>query len=186
MILKKFEELLLIYYPTELDDLQKGLENMKDPYSTSTSEGQDLIFQKCIINVIQCFGYEFGNNIALYVGQIISLSSPYRQVGLRIAQMLWHSSLREERNAHSLNGLRNLLRSLPFIKSSDSITEELLLQCFDGPNNQQVKTMDVASQGKMEPMPELEIAKGSLRTTWSWLSNEMGISPSNRLFSLGV
>ncbi len=65
----------------------------------------------------------------------------------------------------SFGSLRNLLRSLPFIESSDSITEELLLQCFDGPNNQQVKTMDVASQGKMEPMPELEIPFSQLQTT---------------------
>ncbi|KAJ3347722.1 hypothetical protein HDU91_006716 [Kappamyces sp. JEL0680] len=186
VVVKKLEEFLLIYFPTELDELQHGLSQMREVLAPATvsAEVQDLLFQRCFGNVLQYFALDFGNNIAQYVGQIISLSSPYRQVGLRVAQLLWHSSLRQEKHAHSLNALRNLLRSVPFIKVTDQVTEELLLQTFDSPNGDLIKEIDVASQGRVEPMPEFEIFQGSVRAAWNWLSNDIGISPSNRLFSM--
>lgn len=175
---------MVIYFPADLEQLHRGLSKLTELSLNTSSispETRTQLFQQCLGTAINYFSEEYGNNIAQYIAQIVCLNGEYREVGIRMAQLLWYSPPAGQ-DGHNLNSLRNLLRSLPFIKDPDSLTEGLLLDTFSTSANSLIKEMDVASQGRVELMPEFEIAQGSVRSAWLWLSSNMGISPSNKMF----
>jgi hypothetical protein len=184
-MIKKIEEFLAIYFPTDMEQLHKSLIKILGLFQNSdsvSSEIRNQLFQECLGTAINYFCDKYGNNIAQYIGQIISINGGYREVGIRMAQLLWHSPQAAKKDSPSLNSLRNLLRSLPFAKNPDQLTEELILNTFPATATDLIKDMDLASQGRVELMPEFEIALGSVRSSWLWLSVNMGIMPSNKMF----
>lgn len=168
-----------------MTDLKIGLDTLQELFikvDVIDPETANILLQQCVGCAIEFF-QEYGNNVAQYVSHIVSISAAYREVGIRIAQLLWHSS-DNKLHANGLSGLRNLLRTIPFMKESDLMTEELILEPFNPPNHDLIKELDVASQGKVEYMPDVELSGGSVKAALNWLSSDLGIAPSNRMFGL--
>lgn len=147
-----------------------------------SDEAQNLLFSQCIGSIIKQFSFEYGNNISQYVSQILCLSSAYQQFGLKLALQLWQSNLADK--STSLNALRNMLRRVPFMKNGENISDVLIVQTFDLVDKEEIKESDLASQGRVEAMPELEISLGSVRQAFNWISTNLKVQPSNKLYYL--
>lgn len=190
----KFEQFLLMYFPSDMEDLRRGLNRLQeimDSNSSIPTDAQSILFKQCAQSALSYFLNEFGNNIAHYLGQIMSISRPYQSIGLRMTQLLWEVVHSKSHDINSFTYLRSLIRSIPFLKDNNPEVARLVISVFDEAQNASFfKDVDVTSQGRTENMPELELANGSvryfelIRAASKWLSVDLGITPSNKLYEL--
>jgi hypothetical protein len=184
-VLDKLEQFLLIYYPTEIEDLQRGVDRLKEIVSSNPSvpfEAQQIIFKQCSNAVCAYFVKEYGNNIAQYLAQIISINDTYCRFGLQMTQRLWITTQEFRLNLNNYHQIKVLMKGIPFIKNVCSERDDLVLLIFR--QSSEIKDVDVASQGRFEPLPPFECSSGSIRATWNWLHTDLGVLSSNKMFGL--
>jgi hypothetical protein len=182
---EKLEQFLLIYYPTEIEDLQRGINRLKEIITNNPNvplEAQLILFKQCMTSVFAHFISEFGNNIAQYVGQIIFLDGAYHSLGLSMCDILWKTASELQMDLNKLHQIKVLLKGIPFVKENSHEKDQLILMIFKQSGEQ--KDVDVASQGRFEALPPFECSTGSVRAAWNWIHNDLGISPSNKMYGL--
>ncbi|KAJ3320881.1 hypothetical protein HDV06_004777 [Boothiomyces sp. JEL0866] len=183
----KMNLVLSMHLPGAMPEFVRVLESLEKFGKSSDPRNLELlagIYSESLPSIITHFLEQFTNNMALYIGQIISVSPTHRKVGLNMAQSLWITALSKHRDLNNIGNLRALLRSIPFLSESTPESDDLILVTFDHESEVFIKELDLASQGRVEPVPELAIPTGALRDAWNWLTAELHISPSNRMFSL--
>ena len=150
-----------------------------------SSETQEILLNQCFGNLADCYAVEFGNNLAIYAGHLLSLSSQYRYIGLKLLLNLHKSCLRAEKRYLGFDNIQHFISSVPFLKESDSHTEDLILSSFESLSiSNAIKDVDIASHGRVLTLPESQFAEGTVKATWQWLSNDLGLSPSKPFYSL--
>ncbi|KAJ3257292.1 hypothetical protein HK103_004846 [Boothiomyces macroporosus] len=183
----KMNLVLSMHLPGAMPEFVRVLESLEKFGKSSDPRNLELlagIYSESLPSIITHFLEHFTNNMALYIGQIISVSPAHKKVGLNMAQSLWITALSKHRDLNNIGNLRALLRSIPFLSESTPESDDLILVTFDHESEVFIKELDLASQGRVEPVPELAIPSGALREAWNWLTGELHISPSNRMFSL--
>jgi hypothetical protein len=183
--LNKLEQVLLIYFPTEIEDLQIGINRLKEiviSNSTIPFEAQQILFKQCTSAIFVYFIKEFGNNIAQYLAQIISINTTYQQVGLKMAHLLWSTTQELKIDLNNFHQIKVLIKGIPFIKENSVYRDDLILLIFK--QSFEIKDVDVASQGRFEPLAPFECSTGSVRAAWNWIHTDLGIQPSNRMYGL--
>ncbi|KAJ3275486.1 hypothetical protein HDV01_000313 [Terramyces sp. JEL0728] len=183
----KMNLVLSMHVPGAMPEFVQALESLEKSGKSSDPTNMQIltrIYGESLPSIITHFLEQFTNNMALYIGQILSVSPTHRKVGLNMAQSLWITALSKHRDLNNIGNLRALLRSIPFLPESTPESDELILVTFDHESDVFIKELDLASQGRVEPVPELAVPAGALRDAWNWLTAELHISPSNRMFSL--
>ncbi|KAJ2998905.1 hypothetical protein HDV02_003880 [Globomyces sp. JEL0801] len=186
-IIRLMTDFLKKYYETSFVGILKGLNVIIDIFQSSRyipPEARADIFDRIMPDFIKFFLNKYTNNMAQYIGQLILISPNHKQFGLKMAQLLWVIAMAEHQNLSDIGHLRSLIRSIPFLQDPTIDSDDLVLRTFDHHNQTFIKELDVASQGRVEPLPELDIPEGSVRAAWNWLHHRLKINPSNKMFDL--
>ncbi|KAI8900095.1 hypothetical protein BC833DRAFT_583265 [Globomyces pollinis-pini] len=186
-IIRLMTDFLKKYYETAFVGILKGVNVIIDIFQSSRyipPEARADIFDRIMPDFIKFFLNKYTNNMAQYIGQLILISPNHKQFGLKMAQLLWVIAMAEHQNLSDIGHLRSLIRSIPFLQDPTIDSDDLVLRTFDHHNQTFIKELDVASQGRVEPLPELDIPEGSVRAAWNWLHHRLKINPSNKMFDL--
>jgi hypothetical protein len=184
LIIKKFDQFLSIFLPKEMQGLQRGLNRILELIKANSQlpkEAYSVLLKQCVGSVFEHYIDEYCNNISQYLSQIICVSPLYQQVGLKMAGILWKITQNVYLDINNNNSLKDLFRRIPFLKE-DKEKDELILSIFDDSTVSIIKDVDLASQGRYEPLPGFEYTTGSVRSSLNWLHKDLGITFSNRMF----
>ena len=150
-----------------------------------SNETQEILLNQCFGNFVDYYALDFGNNISMYAGHILSISPQHRYIGLQLLFNLWKSPLKNEKRDLGLDSVQHCVLSIPFLKESDSHTEDLILHSFEAfAQSNVIKEVDIASHGKVVVLPEPQFVEGTAKSAWQWLSKDLGLAPSKPFYSL--
>ncbi|XJO76698.1 hypothetical protein BDV3_007190 [Batrachochytrium dendrobatidis] len=142
----------------------------------------DELFERTMTSFMSAFIPEYINNISEFLVQAIMLEGTYGRLALRMAGVLW--CMTAPQGFQNIGSLRNLVRRLPFhgnVKPETMMLYRSVLQDkFEG---MPVKDLDLVSQGRIESFPDKEPIVGSVKTASMWFSVELGIKPSNTIYT---
>lgn len=150
-----------------------------------SNETQEILLNQCFGNFVDYYALDFGNNISMYAAHILSLSSYHRYIGVQLLFHLWKSPLKSDKRDLGLDSVEHFVLAVPFLKDSDSHTEDLILHSLQAfASSTVIKDVDIASHGKIAALPDTQLVEGTAKSAWQWLSKDLGLSPSKPFYSL--
>ena len=122
------------------------------------------IFEGCISNLIELHITDMGNNLADYVGQLISFTgeSRTREVGLKMLKVL-ASIAKEKKVSKDISSFRKLLSDLPFLPNPSEESEVIIASVVEGADEGTPKDIDLVSQGKVETYSVRVVKSGTVK-----------------------
>lgn len=134
--------------------------------ATTKTKGDGVLnaqlLEKCTRNFFEIFIYDYGNNLAEYIGQILTFEGSYCVVGLRMLNTLYFTAL-DKNVLTKLASLTSIINRLPFCPHSNAKEQLFYSKLLLENENTSIKDIDLSVQGKVLNFPERSIPNGSVR-----------------------
>lgn len=182
-VVKDFQLILLGIDDGVMTEAAKCMEKISD-CNLMNGMPEDMereLFWKTLESILEPFLVDFSTNLTQLFGQIIQLSDVYRDIGIGMIHVNLTMCVRKKSPINT--SLQMLLNSLPFLQNPTwNISAIITTATEDG--SQKKNRMDLISQGKVSPATPLIHLDGTAKQTCDWLSRQLGIEASNKLFGL--
>jgi hypothetical protein len=172
---------------SKLSKLINGLVQLKSALKSLeiiSSDSYISIFDQWYAEIFNYFLERFGNNIVRYIGQISSLSLDFQNIACKQIAVLHGIISKRELGMNELPELRLLLKSVPFFKELSSTKDLLIAKILKFAINGSIKELDLATRGKAESYLGYDFPTSTVRNACNWIIVELGIAPSNKMYSL--
>ena len=141
-------------------DVQAGLQSIISSVEKKQAYDPD-VFEKCWKNIVDPFLFNYVNNLASYCGQLIALGGEYKTIGLRLIVVL--NEMCTSRNITHNQVLKNLMNKLPFMDQYTHDGQQVIASVLKAFATVRLKDIDLASQGKIDFLPSVDIDQGSVK-----------------------
>ncbi|KAJ3288624.1 hypothetical protein HK104_008062 [Borealophlyctis nickersoniae] len=140
------------------------------------------LLEKCTANIAQVFVPEYINNIADFFSQVVQLGPTYGRTVLRMLSVLWSLS-GTGRGRRNMAGFKQLVKRLPFLRDNAGEANALIAFILKeaGEVDDDIKEVDLTSQGRIDALPVVDIPPGSARAAGNCLA-DLGIRQSNAMY----
>ncbi|KAH9248063.1 hypothetical protein BASA81_014296 [Batrachochytrium salamandrivorans] len=184
-IVRLFKEALTKRHPENFEDVHICLQSILDAIRKEeliTESYRDELFERTMTDFISAFIPEYINNIAEFLAQAIMIEGVYGALSLSMATILWRMTGLQ--GFHNIGSLRNFVRRIPFLGAAMPkpiiLYQTVFQDKFEG---MPVKNLDLVSQGRTESFVDREHPNGSARSASLWFSIDLGVQPSNNVYS---
>lgn len=161
----KFYQFVTSPQNTELKGLQDAVKAVKD----IVAQGQQVpatslenLMDVGLLNIVQHYrNSELVNNISHYFEKVMCLHGEYKNVGIKMIQVMWNALKSSSKDLGKFIYLRKLVQRTVFGDGSVN----LVVSTFDidDYDSNAVKELDVVSQGRYEPFQIILIPHGTVQ-----------------------